>query len=207
MVRKSLARVSIHPVDSDRWSDLKRLFGEKGACAGCWCMWFRLPLSVFNQGRKSGNRRAMKRLVETNQLPGLLAYVDGEPAGWCAMAPRAAYPRLGRSRVLQPVDDQPVWSVTCFFIAKPFRKQGLTVRLLKAAATLARKSGVAILEGYPVDPSKPYADTFAFPGLLNSFKKAGFTEVSRRSPSRPIMRKILRVPRVNKTRRVEATQR
>lgn len=109
--------------------------------------------------------------------------------GWCSVAPREAFPALERSRVLKRVDDQPVWSVVCFFIAKPYRRQGLTVSLLKAAAEYARQAGARIVEGYPEDPKKADIPApFAFTGLASAFLQAGFVEVLRRSATRPIMR-------------------
>ncbi|HZE88475.1 MAG TPA: GNAT family N-acetyltransferase, partial [Verrucomicrobiae bacterium] len=125
--------------------------------------------------------------------PGILAYSGDRAVGWCAVAPRAALSALERSRILQPVDDQPVWSITCFFVAKPYRRRGLTVKLIEAAAAHARKGGATIVEGYPVEPRKgAMPDVFAFIGLAAAFRRAGFTEVARRSDARPIMRRTLR---------------
>jgi GNAT superfamily N-acetyltransferase len=192
-----LARMEFHPLTSDRWKDLEALFGPRGACAGCWCMWWRLPRSAWTRGKGDGNRRELRKLVQAGPPPGILAYEGGEPVGWCAIAPRPEYPALGRSRVLAPVDDRPaVWSVTCFFVSRPFRRRGVTVQLLKAAVRHARDSGARIVEGYPVVSSTgSMPDAFAYTGLPSAYEKAGFTEVARRSPSRPIMRRVLRSPR------------
>jgi GNAT superfamily N-acetyltransferase len=115
------------------------------------------------------------------------------PAGWVALAPREEYPLLARSRVLHPVDEKPVWSVVCFFIASAYRGHGLTVALLRAAATFAKRRGGWCLEGYPIDPpGEALPDTAAYHGLAASFRRAGFREVARRSPTRPIMRLQLR---------------
>jgi len=111
---------------------------------------------------------------------------------WCALAPRDRYPRFERSRVLKPVDQEPVWSITCFFVAKPFRGKGIIGRLLGAAVAYAKKQGVRILEGYPIEPSKGrLPDPFVYTGLASTFRKAGFVEVLRRSETRPIMRYII----------------
>ncbi|MDR7418274.1 MAG: GNAT family N-acetyltransferase [Armatimonadota bacterium] len=186
---KTAQSLQIHPATPTRWKDLETLFGPRGACAGCWCMWWRLPRAQFRNRRGPGTKRALKRLVSAGAVPGLLAYVNGEPAGWCAIAPRADYPALARSRVLAPVDASPVWSVTCFFVGRKFRRQGLTVALLRAAVEFAQRKGASIVEGYPVAPAGgETADAFAFTGLETAFKKAGFAEVARRSPTRPIMR-------------------
>jgi GNAT superfamily N-acetyltransferase len=179
------------PVTSERWDDFAKLFGPRGACSGCWCMHFRLSPKEFSAGKGESNRQAMKAIVDSGAAPGLLAYVDGEPAGWCALAPREAYPRLERSRTLKPVDDQPVWSVTCFFVAKPYRRQGLSVALLNAAADYVRDQGGHILEGYPDVPGGALPDPFVFKGIASAFAKAGFTEVARPSATRAIMRRYL----------------
>jgi molybdopterin converting factor subunit 1 len=189
-------RFTIAPVTAEKWRDLERLFGERGACAGCWCQWPRLQGAEFKAGAGEPNKRRLRRLVESGPPPGLIGYWGAEPVAWLALAPRADYVRLERSRILTPVDDQPVWSVPCFFVARPFRKRGLTVRMLREAARYARTRGARILEGYPVDPPARVADAFVWWGLARTFEQAGFREVARRSTTRPIMRKTLGPARV-----------
>ena len=182
-------KTSIQPLTSKRWADFQKLFGKRGACAGCWCMFWLLPGKKWNAQKGEGNRKAMQKIVKSDRPPGLLVYVNGEPAGWCALGPREGYVRLTTSRVLKPVDEQPVWSVTCFFVAREFRRQGLTVALLKAAAKFARKRGARILEGYPIEPKQEQPDVFVYTGLASAYRRAGFEEVARRSPTRPIFRR------------------
>jgi GNAT superfamily N-acetyltransferase len=136
----------------------------------------------------------MKRLVEKGKRPpGLLAYLDGEPAGWISIEPREAFSKLARSRILAPVDDKPVWSIVCFFVSKACRGRGLSVALIEGAVAHARKHGARIIEGYPVEPKKrPMPPVFAFTGLASAYRKAGFKEVARRSATRPIMRRNVR---------------
>jgi GNAT superfamily N-acetyltransferase len=185
----------ISALTPDRWDDFERLFGPRGACGGCWCAWWRLKRSEFDLLRGEGNRRYMQALVNSGDVPGLLAYQDGQPVGWYSVAPRAVFPVLDRSRVLKRVDDQPVWSVVCFFIQRNHRRQGLSVRLLAAALAHARSAGAEIVEGYPIDPARSASpDVFAFTGLVKTFLAAGFVEVARRSPTRPIMRRLLTLP-------------
>ena len=184
--------LAIHPLTPERWADFVKLFGKNGACAGCWCMWWRLPHAQWCRQRGAGNKRAIHRIVKAGPPPGLLAYVDGQPAGWCALAPRSDYPRLARSRKLRSVDDKPVWSVTCFFVARAFRHRGLTVHLLRAAAHFARQNGACLLEGYPTDTRRAQSPAFVYTGLASAFRKTGFVEVARRSPTRPIFRRTLR---------------
>jgi GNAT superfamily N-acetyltransferase len=181
--------LKFHPLTPRRWKDLETLFGERGACAGCWCMWWRLKRSQWERQKGEANRRALKRIVDSGTVPGILAYHKGEPVGWCSVGPRSDFPALERSRILKPVDETAVWSVVCFFIARPYRKTGVSIALLKAAIAYAGSRGCRILEGYPVEPKKgKTADAFAWTGLASSFRQAGFKEVCRRSDTRPIMR-------------------
>ncbi len=192
MTEPADAALSFRPLTADRWPDLERLFGARGACAGCWCMWFRLARAEFEREKGAGNREALRALVESGPPPGILAYAGEEPVGWCALAPRAAYPLLARSRILRPVDDAPVWSIVCFFVARAHRRHGVTTELLRAATRYAREQGARILEGYPVEPKKgTAADTFVYHGLASAFRRAGFTEVARRSETRLIMRLVV----------------
>ncbi len=185
--------LSFLPLTPERWTDFEDLFGPRGACGGCWCMYWRLKRSDFEAQKGEPNRLSFKAGVDLGLAPGLLAY-DGEQAvGWVALAPRSEYTALERSRILKPVDDQPVWSVVCFFVRKGYRRKGITVRLLRAAAEFARQSGARILEGYPEEPKKDKVpDVFAYTGISSAFLKAGFIEVARRSETRPIMRIVLR---------------
>jgi len=186
-------QLQFHPVTPDRWKDFEKLFGPNGACAGCWCMWWRLPRAEFTQKHYAGNKRAIKKIITTGQEPGMLAYADSEPIGWCAIAPREVYPSLDRSNVLQRVDDQPVWSVTCFYIARGYRKHGVTALLLQAAIQFARQHGAKIVEGYPIDAGgEKKSTTSVFTGVASTFAQAGFVEVARRSPTRPIMRYFIK---------------
>ncbi len=182
-----------HPVTPDRWGDLEALFGPRGACGGCWCMWWRLTRAEFDRQKGEGNRLAMKALVESGRVPGILAYAGGAPVGWCSVAPREEFGALARSRVLRPIDDQPVWSVVCFFIAKAYRRRGLTVALLRAAVDYAAAHGARVVEGYPTESKKADAPAaFLYMGTVSAFRKAGFVEVARGSSSRPIMRYTIR---------------
>lgn len=170
-----------------------RLFGARGACAGCWCMWWRLRRSEWTKNQGAGNKRKLQKLVAAGDEPGVIGYADGEPIAWCAVAPRAEYVALEKSRVLRPVDAQPVWSITCLFVDKRFRRKGVSAKMLAAAAKHARRHGARLVEGYPQAPKHGIMpDVFAFTGLASAFAKAGFEEVARRSPTRPIMRKSLR---------------
>ena len=176
------------PLTVATWNDLVELFGHKGACGGCWCMYWRLKAADYNNQKGEGNKKSMKELLKKSS-PGVIAYVKNNAVGWCAVAPRDEYIRLETSRILKPVDDKKVWSVSCFFITKEFRRKGLSVTLLKAAIDFAISKGATIVEGYPTEPTTGrMADAFAWTGITATFQKAGFKEVERRSKGRPIMR-------------------
>jgi len=182
-----------HPLTPERWDDFERLFGARGACGGCWCMWWRVRAKEYEKSKGRGNRRAMKRLVGSGTVPGILAYRGEEPVGWCSVAPRGDFPRLGGSRILAPVDDRPVWSIVCLFVAKGWRRRGVSAGLVEAAVKYVRRNGGRIVEAYPVDPGgKAMPDAFAFHGIAATFRKARFKEVARRSPTRPVMRRVLK---------------
>jgi len=189
-----MGKIECYPLTPGRWADFERLFGPRGACAGCWCMYWKLPRKEFNAGQGESNRLAQKEIVAAGRTPGLLAYVDGYvdgvPAGWCAIEPREAYPGLARSRILAPVDETPVWSVICFFVDRRYRRQGLTVALLRAAVEYVKAQGGKVVEGYPVDTKeeKKAPPAFIYHGTASAFRQAGFVEVARRSETRPIMR-------------------
>jgi GNAT superfamily N-acetyltransferase len=184
----TLPALEFHPVTPERWRDLERLFGERGAYGGCWCMWWRLPRAQFEQQVGQKNKEALKAIVDSGEVPGLLAYAHGEPIAWCSVAPREAFPALERTRMLKRVDDEPVWSAVCFFVAKQFRRRGVMVPLLTAAVEYARARGAKIIEGYPVEPTKALSGYSGYTGVISAFRKAGFVEVLRRSKARPIMR-------------------
>jgi GNAT superfamily N-acetyltransferase len=179
--------VEIHPVTPDRWPDMEKLFGTRGASGGCWCMWWRLPRSEFNLGGER-NHQAMKSLVDSGKIPGLLAYVDSQPAGWVSVAPREEYGALERSRVLKRLDDQPVWSIVCFYVNNAYRGQGFMLALIRAAVDYARENGAKIIEAYPVDPEGKVSPSSLYTGLAKVFTSAGFVEMLRTSTGRPILR-------------------
>lgn len=188
MVRKSL-KIKIVPLEKSLWKDFEMLFGEKGACGGCWCMYWRLSNKEFNLNKGIGNKELMKKLIWRNEPVGILGYMDGKVVGWCAIAPREKYIRLENSRVLEKVEGEKVWSISCFFVAKPYRRRGMTLELIEGAVKYAGKNGAKIVEGYPIDPkNKQMPDVFMCLGLYSAFKKSRFKEIIRRSPTRPIMR-------------------
>jgi GNAT superfamily N-acetyltransferase len=183
--------LSFKPLKRNLWTDFEELFGPNGACAGCWCMFWKLRGEEYEEARGVETRQMHKSIVDSGISTGLIAYLHGEVVGWIAVEPRAAYTRLSHSRSLKPVDEQPVWSVTCFFIARKFRRQGITVELLKAAIEHVKEQGGKIVEGYPIDAQTKLPATSIYTGTASAFEQAGFQEVARRTPTRPIFRFII----------------
>jgi GNAT superfamily N-acetyltransferase len=152
-------------------------------------MWWRLTSSEFDQRHGAGTRRGLKTLVDKGRVPGLLAYVDGRPVGWVSVAPREEFGRIERSRQLRPIDDQPVWSIVCFYIDRKSRGRGVGTALLRGAVEYAGKNGAEIVEAYPVDAKDrkiPAAELYT--GTVEMFLDAGFEEVADRGGRRRIMR-------------------
>jgi GNAT superfamily N-acetyltransferase len=155
-------------------------------------MWWRVTRAQFARQTGEGNRRAMEAILRSGEVPGLLAYQDGRPVGWVSVAPRERFPVLDRSPTLKRVDDRPVWSIVCFYVARDRRRSGLSRRLVEAAADYARRNGARLLEAYPVDPEHPAVRADAsFTGLLPVFLAAGFRVAAARSPRRVIVRREL----------------
>jgi GNAT superfamily N-acetyltransferase len=189
----SEAELEIHPLTPDRWDDLVTVFDRPGDPKGCWCMFYRVRGRDFDKLWGKGAKAAFHEVVEDGPPPGLLAYRDGVPVGWCAVAPRDAYPRVLRSRVIGPTDDAPAcWAVVCFYVVRDERRGGLAAALLDAAVAFAASHGATAVEGYPKDTAggKKHANEM-FVGSMSMFAAAGFKEVARRSPNRPIMRRTV----------------
>jgi len=176
-----LAELAFYPVTAERWHDLQTLFGENGAYGNCWCMWWRLSRSDFGKQTGQEKKQGLKAIVDADEVPGILAYAGSEPIAWCSIAPREAFPSLERSRTLKRVDDLPVWSIVCFFVAKSFRHQGMMVKMLEAAVNYAREHGAKIVEGYPIEVrGKNLPPVSNFTGVVSAFSQAGFVEVESR---------------------------
>jgi GNAT superfamily N-acetyltransferase len=184
--------LTFHPLTQKLWRDFELLFGHNGACGGCWCMFWKLRGKDFDEATGDTARQMQKSVVDSKVVPGLLAYADGYPVGWVAIEPRNAYLKLAHSRVLKPVDNKEVWSITCFFVTKNYRRKGVTVELLKAATDYVKKHDGKIVEGYPIDVQKDMPAPFIYTGTASAFQKAGFKEVARNTPRRPIFRYVIK---------------
>jgi GNAT superfamily N-acetyltransferase len=185
--------LEIHPVGSERWEDLAALFGPNGAYSNCWCTWWILTGREFGEARPEERRRLLENLVAEGEEPGLLAYRQGIPVGWCAVGPRQRYTRMMsmRSQVYRPVGEtEGNWVVNCFFIARGERRLGVASVLLEEAIRLAFARGAETIDGYPLldDADHPSPGAAAlYVGSVSMFERAGFAEISRVN-NRPLMR-------------------
>lgn len=189
MARAQPPAIEVRPLRPSDWSALETLFGERGACGGCWCMAWRLVPKEWEAGRGMKNRRALKKLVAAAEPIGVLALDAGRAVGWCSTGPRADFQALKTKRSLATDWDERTWSVTCFFVDKAWRRRGLGKRLLEAAVLLAKKHGATRVEGYPAPLPKSGDDlpsAFAWTGLPQVFRRAGFRSLAKVPGKRPI---------------------
>lgn len=188
------ATIEIFPASAERWDDLEKLFGPHGAFGNCWCMYWRLKRSDFSKMSGDEKKAAMKTLTAGKLAPGVLAYGDGQPIGWCSIGPRADFSPLDRSRTLKRVDDTPVWSIVCFFIARPYRRQGVMAALLSGAVDYARQNGALVVEAYPIDMQSHQLEGHklsgysGYMGIASIFRAAGFVKISDATETQLIMR-------------------
>ena len=189
-------KLLIEPLTKAHWKDLVDLFGRPGAsiARGCYCMCYRRsgkhevpPGLTYSES----NKRALKALVDRGVVPGLLGYEKGRAVGWVALGPREEYAKLARSPVMKPVDEKPVWSIVCFFVDKEARHRGVAEAMLKGALAWAKQQGATLVEAYPCDKPEGAVDDFMWFGAKPMFDRAGFVEIARRRPTRPVMRRAV----------------
>ena len=189
---KTESRVEVFPATAERWPDLEELFGEHRT--SCWCTFWRIRRSDFSKLGSTEKKELLKEWTEEPIAPGVLAYEDGKAVGWCSIQPREKLLALANSQVLKAVDDQPVWSIVCFFIEKTHRRRGVMEALLRGAVEYARQNGAGIVEGYPIDMQSPpltgkrLTGYGGYMGIASAYRRAGFTEVGRASETQLIMR-------------------
>ena len=185
MPNNSSLDLTIRPLTPDLWPAFEDLFGRHGASNGCWCMYWRIG-SEYHKRPRQENKADFCALVESGPPPGLLA-LDGDLAvGWCQLTPRSALPWLNHWPKFAPVDDLPVWSLSCFYIRRGYRRRGVTRALIQAAIEVARQAGAPALEAYPIDSR--LSPSAGFTGYVSTFERAGFKIVAQRVPARPVMR-------------------
>lgn len=175
------ARIRTRPLQPDDWRTLETLFGRTGACGGCWCMWWRVPMGgrTWEAAKGAPNRRAFKELVESGAASGVLAFEDDAPVGWCSIGPRADFPRLERSKSLVRDWGAATWSLNCLFVPARARGRGVATALVAAAVELARRRGAAEIEAYPqaLRPGERQAGAFVWTGVPSLFEPLGFRPV------------------------------
>jgi GNAT superfamily N-acetyltransferase len=188
-----MAGLRIHPLTPDRWDDLVDLFGpERGANSGCWCMWWRMSRAEWRLAPRDERRDRFQALVDAGPPPGILVYEGATAVGWCAIGPRATLPQMNRSRVAAPFDEtEGVWAVNCFYVRTGYRGQNMMRALLDGAVAFARAGGAAAIEACPIETERKLIWGEGYVGIASVFLAAGFKEVARRSPTRPLMRKRL----------------
>jgi GNAT superfamily N-acetyltransferase len=193
-VTRSGLNLTVRPLTPDLWPAFEDLFGKHGASNGCWCMYWRIG-SQYGKRPREKNKAEFHAVVRKGPPPGLLAF-DGELAvGWCQITPREDLPRISHSPFIRPIDDLPVWSISCFYIRRGYRRRGVTRVLVETAVDFARRSKAVAVEAYPVDVDHPQSSTNLYTGVAKSFAEAGFHVVGRRVAHRPIMRLELRTTR------------
>lgn len=191
-----MSTITIEPVTPDRFADAEHALSGGGDGRSCQCQWWMITNAQW-QGTSQEERQGMLRAeVDAGPPPALVAYVDGEAAGWVRVGPRTAQQRIARTRAFadspHPFDDESVWAVSCFVIRREHRGAGLTAELLDAALAYAADNGARVVEAYPVDPTaaKKRANEM-YTGILSTFLAAGFTEVARPKPHLAIVEKVI----------------
>lgn len=180
--------LSFQVLNSSNFEDFEYLFREKGACEGCWCMHCRLPTDEFEANKGEGNRLAMKALVESGQIPGIIAYNDDKPVGWCSLGDREDFPKLSKSHEEQIIDEH-TWIISCLYIRKGWRRRGIKRALLKYLIAYCQTKGARVLESHQCNSSfSKYPDNFAWTGIEKAYEAVGFVKVDKPSDKRPIMR-------------------
>lgn len=190
MRKESETHIEVRPLTPDLWPALEDLFGKKGACNGCWCVYWRIG-AAYRKRPSEENKAEFRKIVEDGPPPGLLAFLEGQAVGWCQLTPRDALPWLDNSSRLKRVDDLPVWSISCFYVRIGFRKRGITSALIAAALREAKRAKVPALEAYPLDAEK--TPSASGTGYLSTFERAGFKTIVCYTPPRPIMRHDLKI--------------
>lgn len=183
--------LTVKPLRPKTWDDFETVMGTRGGARGCWCLHWRLSFHEWRVGKGEGNKNAMRSLAEGTSPPGVLGYLDHAPVAWCSFGDRSDFPRMQRSTLLKPIDDEPVVSLTCLLIKQDHRSEGLLPTWITTVCDyLAETSQIRTIEAYPVEPPKGRkagADT-AMTGIASAFIATGFTEVARPKWDRPVMR-------------------
>jgi GNAT superfamily N-acetyltransferase len=188
-------KLVVRPLTAELLPALEDLFADSAMCSKCWCMYWRVG-SAYRKQPARDNRKAFRAVVKSGPPPGLLAFDGALAIGWCQVTPRDALPWLERPWRMRRVDDAPVWSISCFYVRKGYRRQGITRLLIDAALEAAKHAKAPALEAYPLDRALSPSATST--GIVSTFARAGFKVVARHAPERPIMRYEFRPPKAQR---------
>ncbi|MEZ5752215.1 MAG: GNAT family N-acetyltransferase [Paracoccaceae bacterium] len=192
-----MTSLTIAPLTPDHTEDFITLFGPSGACYGCWCTYFRLPPKLRAEFTAQERKSVMLRRIAEGPPPGLMGWLDAEPVAWMQIGPRSDVPQWNNPRRATtplpdaPADDPAVWAISCFFIRNRTRGLGLSHQMVRAGIDFARENGARVLEAAPMDQAKQSKSIGLFVGSTSVFRAAGFSEVARQKPGRPLMRLVL----------------
>ncbi|MBN3825855.1 GNAT family N-acetyltransferase [Burkholderia sp. Ac-20384] len=180
--------ISVEALTPDRWPDIEALLSEGAVTRRCWCTYWRIG-PRYRQQEPSANKSDLKRVVAAGPPPGILAYVEDQPVGWCQVGSRELLPYMEHAWRLRSPDNLAVWTISCFYIRKDFRRRGISSRLINAAIDLAKRSGAHAIEAYPIDRSTSPSSSST--GFVTTFERFGFLHMPSPSRERPIMRLYL----------------
>lgn len=188
-----MPRFTTRRLDAQTWNELEQVLGERGGARGCWCMHWRLSYPEWAEGQGDGNRKALRKRAEQDPAPGLVGYLDDDPVAWIAFGDRAEYPRMARSPIMRSINDSPGWIISCVFIRPDHRGAGLPLEMIGAACEFASRSGQHIVEAVPVDPAEGQraGPDNVMTGIASTYRQAGFVEIARPKPDRPVMQRTV----------------
>lgn len=185
-------KLSFQPLNSSNFGDFEYLFKEKNACKGCWCMYWRSPEDEFETNQGEGNLQKMKKMVEYEQVPGVIVYSKKDPIAWCSFGSRESFPRFSREHEIQMIEDKEAWIISCLFVRRDWRRSGVKRALLNYLVDYCAKEGGKVLDGFPCDSTfSKYPDAFAWTGIVKAYEAVGFVQVTGATERRPIMRYYL----------------
>ena len=182
--------IAVFPATPERWDDVVTIFEDGGYARKCWCAYWYLSNKDYRTGTGEAKKSHLERIVHSDARPGVIAYVENEPAGWLSIAPRTLFDRLNRSKPLAALDGAESWAMNCFVVRKAFRRQGLMRELIRGGIDFVASQGGKVIEAYPADVAEgsKAGNYDLFLGTSSAFETFGFKVAARRLPRRPILR-------------------
>jgi GNAT superfamily N-acetyltransferase len=185
-------KLDCRPATADRFDDFAAVAGDRGGPNGCWCMFWRQTAAEWRAGSPAQRQEALAERMSASPPPGVFGYLDGQPVGWCAVAPRSEYTLMQRSPTFGPVDDVPTWAIVCLFVHRSARRLGVGTALVEAAVAMAKAYRAPAVDAIPVEPGGKRKSPDLYTGTPSMFEPLGFEEIARRKPERPVVRLTLR---------------